>query len=71
MTGRAVGGQVSRVEYVPAGQPQGVVVLDDAAVERATTALLEDSGLPPYGNYRATIERRVRLAFAAAAGRGE
>ena len=46
--------------------PMPVVPCDDAAIERATTALLEDSGLPVWGPYRETIERRVRLALGAA-----
>lgn len=38
----------------------------DEAVERATDALLADSGLPRFGGHRATVERRVRIAFDAA-----
>jgi hypothetical protein len=37
-----------------------------AKIEAATDALLADSGLPRYGGHRATIERRMRLAFDAA-----
>jgi hypothetical protein len=49
--------------YVEATAYQG-----HAAVERAVDALMEDSGLPRFGPYRATIERRVRLALTAAGG---
>jgi hypothetical protein len=37
--------------------------LDEDGVERAVTALLEDSGLPPWGPYRSTVKRRVRIAL--------
>jgi hypothetical protein len=39
----------------------------EAAVEAAVNVLLADSGLPQYGPHRATVERRQRLAFDAAA----
>jgi hypothetical protein len=37
-----------------------------AEIEAATDALLADSGLPRYGGHRATIERRMAIAFEAA-----
>lgn len=55
------GGPVEQVAMVPAGSL-------DAALERAVDALMADSGLPRYGGHRATVERRQRIALAAAFG---
>jgi hypothetical protein len=40
--------------------------MDEREIEAATDALLDDSGLPRYGGHRATVERRMRIAFEAA-----
>jgi hypothetical protein len=52
------------IEALDIGRLQTAIT--DARVNRAVDALLADSGLPRFGGYRANIERRVRLAFAAA-----